>query len=459
MIENEFDNWYGIINDNIQPIKNIFDQTYKGEGIILDVGGNVGAFTDYVLSKYPNAEVHIFEPVSKFTSYLENKYKNTSVKFTPKGISDIQSKTNIKCDPTNLGWNEISNEGEEISLITLDEYIKDNNLTNISFIKIDVEFYEPFVLNSMKNYIRSTKNLPIIIIEHNYNLSPYKEKQNEVFEWLFKYYEEFDYKFYSNTEDVILIPKQQSTEKLPISIGILAWNSGQTLVNTLESYYNRGLLDIVNDVTILFQEVTDEDKQIANYFGIKYIGLNENIGIGKAFIELANNSQTDHILLLEHDWLLIEDKETTYNRLKSGLELLDKGFSTIRYRHRTTPGYPLFSENAYKGRELEHFDAAIGLTSPHLLDSIHWIDAPEINFPGKIQKIGEYFTTTSRWGNWTNNPCLFKKDFYLQIVNDFVNNQDLLLEPSISKWWAHQDFKVAQGEGLFKHEDLKKYEK
>ena len=245
--------------------------------------------------------------------------------------------------------------------------------------------------------------------------------------------------------------------KLPISIGILSWHSGQTLVNTLESYYNNNLLDIVNDVTILFQEITDEDKQIADHFGIKYIGLNENIGIGKAFIELAKNSQTDNILLLEHDWLLIENQETTYNRLKSGLELLDKGFSTVRYRHRTNPGYPLFSENAYKGRELEHFDSAIGLTSPHLLDSIHWINTPEINFPDKIQKQGEYFITTSRWGNWTNNPCLFKKDFYLQTVNDFVNNQDLLLEPSISKWWANQNFKVAQGEGLFTHKDLGKY--
>jgi len=246
--------------------------------------------------------------------------------------------------------------------------------------------------------------------------------------------------------------------KLPISIGILSWHSGQTLVNTLESYYNNSLFDIVNDVTILFQEITDEDKQIADHFGIKYIGLNENIGIGKAFIELAKNSQTDNILLLEHDWLLIENQETTYNRLKSGLELLDKGFSTVRYRHRTTPGYPLFSENAYKGRELEHFDAAMGLTSPHLLDSIHWVNTPEIKFPDKIQKQGEYFITTSRWGNWTNNPCLFKKDFYLQTVNDFVNNQDLLLEPSISKWWAFQDFKVAQGEGLFTHKDLGKYD-
>jgi hypothetical protein len=245
--------------------------------------------------------------------------------------------------------------------------------------------------------------------------------------------------------------------KLPISIGILAWNSGQTLVNALESYYNNSLLDIVNDVTILFQEITDEDKQIADHFGIKYIGLNENIGIGKAFIELAKNSQTDNILLLEHDWLLIENQETTYNRLKSGLEMLNKGFDKIKYRHRSNPGYPLFSENAYKGRELEHFDSVMGLTAPHLLDSIHWINTPEINFPDKIQKQGEYFITTSRWGNWTNNPCLFRKSFYLDVVNNFTNNQDLLLEPSISKWWANQNFKVAHGEGLFTHKDLKKY--
>jgi FkbM family methyltransferase len=203
---NEFDSWYKIIDDNIQPVKKIFDQNYKGDGVVLDVGGNIGAFTDYVLSKYPNTEIHIFEPVSKFKTYLENKYNNTNTKFTPKGISDTQSKANIKCDITNLGWNEISDTGEEILLITLDDYIKDNNIVNISFIKIDVEFYEPFVLNGMKHFIETTKNLPIIVIEHNYSLSPYKEKQDEVFKWLFKYYKSFDYKSYNDTCDVTLTP-------------------------------------------------------------------------------------------------------------------------------------------------------------------------------------------------------------------------------------------------------------
>ena len=48
-------------------------------------------------------------------------------------------------------------------------------------------------------------------------------------------------------------------QKLPISIGILSWHSGQVLVDTLTTYYENGLFDMVNDVTILFQEVTPQD--------------------------------------------------------------------------------------------------------------------------------------------------------------------------------------------------------
>ena len=73
-------------------------------------------------------------------------------------------------------------------------------------------------------------------------------------------------------------------EKLPISIGILAWKSGQTLVNSLTTYFERNFLHQVNDVCILFQEVSEQDKQIANHFGIPYIGLQRNVGIGEGFI-------------------------------------------------------------------------------------------------------------------------------------------------------------------------------
>lgn len=243
-------------------------------------------------------------------------------------------------------------------------------------------------------------------------------------------------------------------EKLPISIGILAWKSGQTLVNSLTTYFERNFLHQVNDVCILFQEVSEQDKQIANHFGIPYIGLENNIGIGQGFIRLTEQAQTDNVMVLEHDWKLIEDKETTIDRLKSGIEMLDKGYYCIRYRHRKEPGYPHFSFQ-YQGRELDYYDKEIEVTSPHLLDSVHWTDPAE-QFPQHIGKDGEYFTTTSRYGNWTNNPCLYKKDFYLNTVKQFAG-EGIALEGNISKWWAQQSYKVAHGEGLFKHIDEGKH--
>lgn len=243
-------------------------------------------------------------------------------------------------------------------------------------------------------------------------------------------------------------------EKLPLSIGILSWKSGQVLVNTLQTYFEREFLHQVNDVTILFQEFSEQDKQIAEHFNIPYIGLKENIGIGQGFIKLTENAQTDNVLVLEHDWKLIEDKETTNKRILSGIQLLENGYHCIRYRHRKKPGFPHFSFK-YKGRELDYYDKEIEATSPHLLDSVHWTD-PSEQFSDKIQKEGEYFVTTSRWGNWTNNPCLYKKNFYLETVKPFAGS-GIALEGNISKWWAKQTYKVAQGEGLFHHLDRGKY--
>jgi hypothetical protein len=246
-------------------------------------------------------------------------------------------------------------------------------------------------------------------------------------------------------------------EKLPISIGILSWHSGQVLVDTLTTYHNNGLFDMVNDVTILFQEVTTQDIQIATHFGLNFIGLQKNIGIGMGILKLAQNAETDNFLILEHDWNLIEDKETTYNRLKDGLDFLSKDFKCVRYRHRKHPGAPLFSYNMYNGKELEYVDAYYKMKYPHLLDTIHWIENPEERFPEFIQKEGDYYIASSRYGNWTNNPCLFNTKFYIECVTPFINNGHITSEGEVAIWWANQNFKVAHGEGLFMHNDWQKY--
>jgi hypothetical protein len=243
-------------------------------------------------------------------------------------------------------------------------------------------------------------------------------------------------------------------EKLPISIGILAWKSTKTLSNTLKSYRKNGLLDLVEDITILFQEVSAADKKLAEKYQVKYIGLEENIGIGKGFIKLAENAKYNDILFLEHDWELVENKETVYAQLNSGLDFLNKDFSVVRYRSRKNPGFPLHSL-VHKGNELNYFDDWHQVTSPHLLESLHWLD-PAVEFPDKIQKERGFFITSSRWANWTNNPFLVKKDFYLDKITPFAG-ESVQFEKNIASWWVKQDFKIAQGEGLFTHNDLQKY--
>lgn len=243
--------------------------------------------------------------------------------------------------------------------------------------------------------------------------------------------------------------------KLPISIGILSWKSGQTLIDTLTTYHEQGLLEISPDVTILFQEASDADRVIAEHFGVKYIGLPTNIGIGKAFIQLAEQAGQPYFLTLEHDWQLIENMETTYDRLASGLELIRNGTHCVRYRHRTAPGVPHYSFR-HKGNELTYYDAEIGCTSPHLLDALHWTEHPDVQFAPHIQKNGDYYITTSRYGNWTNNPCLYERTFYVDTVSPFAG-EGIALEGNISKWWAQQTFNVAHGEGLFMHKDVVKY--
>ena len=245
-------------------------------------------------------------------------------------------------------------------------------------------------------------------------------------------------------------------EKLPISIGILAWHSGQVLVDTLTTYHNNGLFDIVNDVTILFQEVTTQDIEIASHFGIDCIALQRNIGIGQAFIRLTENAKENYVLVLEHDWNLIENEATTFLRLQKSCKAIEAGLDVVRLRHRREPGNPHFSFR-HKGKELTYYDDEIGCTSPHLLDSLHWLD-PQKEFPEQISKSGEYFLTNSRYGNWTNNPCLYRKQFYLDVIEPFMGD-GIDLERKIAYWWPRQNYSVAHGEGLFKHNDWQKYGK
>jgi len=233
--------------------------------------------------------------------------------------------------------------------------------------------------------------------------------------------------------------------KLNLSVGILTWKSYNTLNNTLNTYKRSGLLDLVNDVCLFAQEGSNVDREIAENYGVDYILSATNIGIGRALTTLATNSKTDNILLLENDWIIIDDFfPTVLDELTRGLHMIESNKAdVVKYRSRRVPGEPLYTLQ-FANREFD--------SPKHLFECVHWRETPEKDFPEYIFK-DDYtglFYCNSRYANQTNNPCMYKKDFYIEKISPF-SGEGVDLEGKIDGWWQEQNFVVSHGEGLFTH--------
>ena len=151
-----------------------------------------------------------------------------------------------------------------------------------------------------------------------------------------------------------------------------------------------------------------------------------------------------------------------YEALKNNFQLLlihvrnnfdeninDGLIDIYRLRSRKNPGNPLWSMRAYKNKELE---------SPrHLLGCVHWIDVPNIKFPEYIKKNKNIYVAPCKYANWSNNPFLCKTKWFLDnITIHFEKSLGINNEIDIQPWWENQNFNVGQGEGLFKHTDLRR---
>lgn len=228
------------------------------------------------------------------------------------------------------------------------------------------------------------------------------------------------------------------------SIGILTWKSYDTLRNTLESYRNNGLLQLTDDIILFAQEATTQDVDIAAEFGITtVIAKSKNVGIGPAFNEMFDRAQYDKVMILENDWVLIEDKLTTEKVIKQTVEVLGDIVHFARLRHVKQPGDPLYTRQ-FAGREMD--------SPEHLLDSIHWLgDDLKYTYPDKIGEVSGFLFTDSEFGNHTNNPFMCTKEFYNTHIKPYTG-EGLELEGKIREHWQKAHHVVAHHKiGLFKH--------
>jgi FkbM family methyltransferase len=176
--------------------------------IVVDVGGNHGLYT-YHLSRLvgPSGRVHTFEPMPPNLYILRHTihaHGLNNVTVHPKACGEKleRAKFYVPMDHgiPELGGARQGNQGLafECEIVRLDDVIDGG----VSFLKVDVEGAELFVLRGAERILRESR--PVILFEAGDHTRSYGYAQQEVFDFLSR----FRYTFFNGN----MQPRQSFTE-------------------------------------------------------------------------------------------------------------------------------------------------------------------------------------------------------------------------------------------------------
>lgn len=271
-----------------------------------------------------------------------------------------------------------------------------------------------------------------------------------------------------------------------VGVGILSWKAHLTLENSLKSYTQAGFKEWFDEAKIIFQEVSEEDRALAQTYGYAYVGTEQNKGIQEGHQLIYESLSTDYVLILENDNPIVVDSETGYRRLQKALELLENGsvdIMRLRHRWKFGEGFSLEKYLDYYDIEELHEQFEYGhLKEEQLVPrplskkikrilrpgrakrvagyGLYFEKHPEKCFPEYVERLDkDIYAVSSKIATWTNQSVLLKRELYgklLQYAQEHpssraTNGFQDLEKPLNSKWWREQDFKIGIFDGIFTH--------
>ncbi len=156
-LENELF-WKGLYNGWEQYSMRIWASLAEQSPMIFDIGANTGLYSLVAKAKNSTAMVHAFEPFGAICKKLSHNaaINQYDIRCNCLAVSDYSGDAVIYTADENFAYSVTVNqnlwvtEGEPIKLdiktITLNDYIEQQNITQIDLVKIDVETHEPEVI-------------------------------------------------------------------------------------------------------------------------------------------------------------------------------------------------------------------------------------------------------------------------------------------------------------------------
>jgi len=131
--------------------------------LVIDIGANVGLFSLYMLKKHNCKQIHAVEPTTKAFLQLSTALNDEPNAHIHKlAIYNHNGKSKIKIDEQNSTisgfhsqdvhpYSNNSMNEEEVDVIRLCDFLKNNNINHVDLIKIDIEGAEYAVIDSLSD--------------------------------------------------------------------------------------------------------------------------------------------------------------------------------------------------------------------------------------------------------------------------------------------------------------------
>lgn len=273
-----------------------------------------------------------------------------------------------------------------------------------------------------------------------------------------------------------------------VGLAILAYKAPVTTQASIQNHQENGLYQLFDDVVVCFQSATDEDRQMADACGVRYVARDENLGIQGGFRWAWESLKTDYVLILENDIPVCVSPESMRAQLEQALRLLvEDRVDVVRLRNRFNPGEQNRFASMYsrfwpiRCQDPRWNDTEVLDNSPNwkkLLRRVlrpgkatRWCGRspyieqhPDQLFPKYIREIEPDFFSVDSWVlPWTNQCTLISKELMGRLLdyadahpskhihNSEGNKLPTLETPLNCLWWRRQHFRIGLPEGVFTH--------
>lgn len=165
----------------------LFKEKIKTADIVMDIGSNIGIYS-LLASRVKNVKIYSFEASKKIFEELNNNIKINNIKniYTFNyAVSDINGILDFYiCNDnafSSLGSKPMQevNEIVKIRSITIDDFVKENNIPKIDIIKCDTEGAEYIVFKGAYNSLKRFR--PKLFFEYNPFVKGFTNAPKDVF--------------------------------------------------------------------------------------------------------------------------------------------------------------------------------------------------------------------------------------------------------------------------------------